>query len=413
MAKRIGLLTAGGDAPGQNVCLKAIIYKAIDCGYEVVGIRKGWEGLLRLDPDNPATHADNAMVLSRTRAHDIDRMAGSFLHSSRVDPGCVSPLSAPLFLRPTHAPDHPLDLTGHIKRAVEKLQLDALILLGDNSSLNYAARLNREGVPVIGIPKSVENDVGGSHYSLGFSTALANGVRCIHEIRAMAGSREEIAVVELFGRTFGLTTMLIAALADADRVLVPEVPFDPERLATLLLQDKRMTPSNYAILAMSEAVSIDPVKAHKYDAELQRRANARRPARANGKIGPGAQEGSPFTIFGERAVGLGAGGGGAVVTEILENLMGERMLLQPLSYLLRAGEPDGQDLLGAMNFATMAVELLASGKTGRLVAYRERDNYVDLPLETVTQSEGKLDVRDCYDSAVYRATPGVFWAARV
>jgi ATP-dependent phosphofructokinase / diphosphate-dependent phosphofructokinase len=413
MAKRIGLLTAGGDAPGQNVCLKAIIYGANDRGYEVVGIRKGWEGLLRLDPDNPGTHADNAMVLTKTRTHDIDRTAGSFLHSSRVDPGCVSPQSAPLFLRPAHATNRPLDLTDHIKRVVEKLQLQVLILLGDNSSLNYAARLNREGVPVIGIPKSVENDVSGSHYCLGFSTALANGVRRIHEIRAMAGSREEIAVVELFGRTYGLTTMLAAALADADRVLVPEVPFDPERLATLLAEDKRMTPSNYAILAMSEAVRIEPAQAHKYDAELQRRANARQPARADRHIGPSSPEENAFTIFGERAIGVGAGGGGAVVTEILENLMGERMLFQPLSYLLRVGEPDGQDLLGAMNFATMAVELLASGKTGRMVAYRERDNYVDLPLETVTQPEGKLDVRDCYNAALYRATPGVFWAARV
>jgi 6-phosphofructokinase len=413
MTRRIGILTAGGDAPGQNVCLKTIIYQAIDCGYEVVGIRKGWEGLLRLDPDNPSTHAENAMVLTKTRAHDIDRAAGSFLHSSRVDPGCVSPQSAPIFLRPAQLPNHPLDLTGHIKRAIDKLELEALILLGDNSSLNYAARLNRDGVAIIGIPKSVENDVGGSHYSLGFSTALASGVRRIHEIRAMAGSREEIAVVELFGRTYGLTTMLIAALADADRVLIPEVPFDPERLAALLAEDKRMTPSNYAILAMSEAVSIEPDQTHKYDVELQRRASARRPARANGSGEARAQEEEAFTIFGERAIGVGAGGGGAVVTEILEKIMGERMLFQPLSYLVRVGEPDGQDLLGAMNFATMAVQLLASGKTGRLVAYRERDNYVDLPLDTVTQPQGKLDVRECYDAAMYRATAGVFWAARI
>ena len=413
MTKRIGVLTAGGDAPGQNVCLKALIYNASDCGYEVVGIRKGWEGLLRLDPNNPGTHADNAMVLTKTRAHDIDRTPGSFLHSSRVDPSCVSPQSAPFFLRPEPAPNHPLDLTDHIKRVVEKLQLEALILLGDNSSLHYAERLNREGVPVIGIPKSVENDVSGSHYCLGFSTALANGVRRIHEMRAMAGSREEIAVVELFGRTYGLTTMLIAALADADRVLIPEVPFDPERLAMLLAEDKHMTPSNYAILGMSEAVSIDPAQAHKYDTELQRRANARKPARADGNTGPRFKEEDPFTIFGERAVGVGAGGGGAVVTEILENLMGERMLFQPLSYLLRAGDPDGQDLLGAMNFATMAVELLTAGKTGRLVAYRERDNYIDLPLETVLQPQGKLDVRDCYNAAIYRSTPGVFWASRI
>lgn len=415
MAKRIGLLTAGGDAPGQNVCLKQIVYKAIDCGYEVVGIRKGWEGLIRLDPDNPSTHAENAMALTKARVHDIDRTAGSFLHSSRVDPCCVSSQAAPAFLRPARPTGQPMDLTPHIKRAAERLELQALILLGDNASLGYAEHLHREGVPVIGIPKSVENDVAGSHYSLGFSTALANGVRRIQEIRAMAGSREEVAVIELFGRKYGLTTMLIAALADADRLLVPEVPFDPERLAALLAEDKRMTPSNYAILAMSEAVSIDPAKAHKYDVELQKRANARRPAVAPAGCTESAlpDEESPFTIFGERAVGIGAGGGGAIVTEILENLMGQRLLLQPLSYLVRVGEPDGQDLLGAMNFATLAVELLASGKTGRMVAYRRGDNYVDLPIETVKQADGKLDVRDCYDAERYTARPEVFWAARV
>lgn len=415
MAKRIGVLTAGGDAPGQNVCLKEIVNKAIDCGYEVIGIRKGWEGLLRFDPDNPSTHAENAMDLTKSRVHDIDRTAGSFLHSSRVDPCCVSPQAAPAFLRPARPTNQPLDLSGHIKRAIEKLQLEGLILLGDNASLGFAARISRQGVPVIGIPKSVENDVSGSHYSLGFSTALANGVRRIHEIRAMAGSREEVAVVELFGRTYGLTTMLIAALADADRLLVPEVPFDPERLAALLAEDKRTTPSNYAILAMSEAVSIDPAKSDKYADELHERANARRPALAPvGCDGCAPEEPqSAFTIFGERAIGVGAGGGGAVVTEILENLMGERLLLQPLSYLVRVGNPDGQDLLGAMNFATLAVELLAAGKTGRMVAYRRGENYVDLPIEAVMQPDGKLDVRDCYDPKTYSAKPGVFWAARV
>ncbi len=412
MAKRIGLLTAGGDAPGQNVCLKAIVHDATDRGYEVVGLRKGWEGLLRLDPDNPSTHADNAMILTKSRTHDIDRMAGSFLHASRVDPSHVNPQWAPLFLRPARETTQPLDLTDHIKRVVEKLQLEALILLGDNASLNYAARLNREGVPLIGIPKSVENDVSGSHYCLGFSTALANGVRRINEIRAMAGSREEIAVVELFGRKYGLTTVLIAVLADADRVLIPEEPFDPEKLATLLAADKRVIPANYAILCMSEAVTIEPAKAQQYDVELQRRANARRPVMAGLESGPAAKE-NAFTIFGERAIGVGAGGGGAVVTEILENLLGERLLFQPLSYLLRVGEPDGQDLLGAANFATMAVNLLASGKTGRLVAYRIKDNYVDLPIDTVTEPDGKLGVTDFYDPANFRAKPGVLWAARV
>lgn len=403
MAKRIGLLTAGGDAPGLNVCLKAIVYNAIDRGYEVIGIRKGWEGLVRFDPDSPSTHAENAMVLSKTRVRDIDRVSGSFLHSSRIDPGYVSPTLAPPHLKPAKPNGEPLDLTEHIKRAFTALDLEALILLGDNYGLNYAARLSGEGIPIIGIPKSVHNDVCGSDYALGFSTGLASGVRLVHGLRAMAGSREEIAVVEMFGRTFGLTTMLISFLAGADRVLIPEVPCDPERLATLLMEDKRSNPNNYAILALSEAVKLDPAKALNYGPDLHHRATAHR----------SGQEEDAYTIAGERAIGLGAAGGGAAITEILENLMGQRLIFQPLTYLLRLGEPDGQDMLGAMNFGTMAVNLLASGKTGRLVAYRHGENYVDIPLATVTERKGNINVAEYYDARAYRAKPGILWAARV
>ncbi len=402
MARRIGLLTAGGDAPGSNVCLKAITFNASDQGYEVVGIRKGWEGLVRFDPDNPVTHADNGMILSKSRVRDIDRAPGSFLHSSRIDPGHISPQLAPEHSRPVKPTNQPLDLTDHVKRAVEALGLEALIVLGDHSSLNYAARLSQEGVPVIGIPKSVHNDICGSDYAIGFSTALASGVHLIHELRAMAGSREEIAVVEMFGRTFGLTTLLIGLLAGADRVLIPEVPCDPERLAALLMDDQRSNPNNYAILALSEAISIDPDKAPRYDHALHRPASA-----------PGAEHEDAYTIAGERAVGRGAAGGGPVMTEILEKLLGQRLIFQPLTYLLRLGAPDGQDMLGAMNFATMATNLIAAHKTGRLVAYRHVDNYVDLPIQVVMERKGNIDVAQYYNPSTFRAKPEILWAARV
>jgi 6-phosphofructokinase len=172
MAKRIGVLTAGGDAPGLNVCLKAVVYNAIDWGYEVIGIRKGWEGLLYYDPENPETHAANVMIMTKSRIRDIDRTAGSFLHSSRLDPHLVSPEAVPSFLRQAEQGKQPLDLTDHIKRVVEKLQLEALVVLGDNAALNYAARLSKESVSLIGIPKTVHNDVRGSDYSLGSRRAI-------------------------------------------------------------------------------------------------------------------------------------------------------------------------------------------------------------------------------------------------
>jgi 6-phosphofructokinase len=411
MAKRIGILTAGGDAPGLNVCLKAVVYNAIDRGYEVIGIRKGWEGLLYYDPENPDTHAANVMIMTKARIRDIDRTSGSFLHSSRLDPHQVSPEAVPSFLQQMkqgdqpfeQAQDMPVDLTDHIKRVLEKLQLEALVVLGDNAALNYAARLSREGVPIVGVPKTVHNDVRGSDYSLGFSTALGRGVQFVYEVRAMAGSREEIAVVEVLGRTTGLVTLLTSLLSGSDRTLIPEVPFDPEVLAALLVEDKKSNPNNYAILAMSEASRIAPEKASKYTPELLRWAEPSRLAQA---AAAKAQELGMKT--GERV-----SGSGAMVTEILEHLTGQRLIFQPLSLLIRTAVPDGQDLLGAINFAMMAVNLLAAGKTGRLMAYRQQENYIDLPMETVTEPGGNINVAEHYDATRFYPKPTIMWAARI
>jgi 6-phosphofructokinase len=382
MAKRIGVLTAGGDAPGLNVCLKAVVYNAIDRGYEVIGIRKGWEGLLYYDPENTDTHAANIMIMTKSRIRDIDRTSGSFLHSSRLDPHQVSLEAVPAFLQRVKLGDQPVDLTDHIKRVLERLQLEALVVLGDNAALNYAARLSGEGVPIIGVPKTVHNDVNGSDYSLGFSTALGRGVQFVYEVRAMAGSREEIAVVEVLGRSTGLVTLLTSLLAGSDRTLIPEVAFDPEALASLLLEDQKLHPNNYAILTMSEAARVAPEKAPRYARELSR-------------------------------LDTRVSGSGATVTEILEHLTGRRFIFQPLSLLLRTAAPDGQDLLGAMNFAMMAVNLLTAGKTGRLAAYRQQENYIDLPIETVTEPGGNINVADYYDATTFCPKPGILWASRI
>ena len=414
MAKRIGLLTGGGDAPGQNVCLKALVYNAIDRGYQVVGIRKGWEGLMCYQPENSTTHADNVMILTKSRVRDIDRWGGSFLHSSRLHPGQVPPEAVPAFLQSHKKGDLPVDITDHIKQVLNKLQLDALVVLGDKATLDYAARLSKEGIPLIGIPKTVHNNVNGSDYCLGFSTAMARGVHFVQEIRAMAGSREEVAVIEILGRSTGLTTLIVSLLASADRTLIPEVSFDPEALALLLMDDKRSNPNNYAILVMSEASSIVPEKAQKYLPELSRLAHSRTLAEAMTAQDKEGVEGHIVQdLKGSREIGSRVIGSGAVVTEILENLTGQRLLLQPLSYLIRTGEPDGQDLLGAMNFATLATNLLTAGQTGRLIAYRQGANYVDLPLDVVTQPATYINITDHYDARLYTPKSSILWAARV
>jgi 6-phosphofructokinase len=408
VTKRIAILTAGGDAPGLNVCLKALAYNAIDRGYEVVGIRKGWEGLLYYDPARPDTHTANAMIMTKSRVRDIDRTTGSFLHSSRLNPEQVNPEAVPSFLRQAKRGDECIDTTEHIKRVLEKLQLEALVVLGDDAALHYAARLSGEGVPLVGIPKTVHNDVSGSDYCLGFSTALGRGVQFIHEVRAMAGSREEIAVVEVLGRTTGLVTLLTSLLAGSDRTLIPEVPFDPEALLSLLLEDKRINPNNYAILTMSEASRVAPEKAPKYAPELSRWAKSSLLARTAREVGEGGSAPNSVAAMGSRV-----SGSGPVVTEILENLAGQRLIFQPLSLLLRTAVPDGQDLLGAMNFATLAVNLVAAGKTGRLAAYRHHDNYIDLPIETVIEPGGNIDIPQHYEAVKYCPRPSILWAARI
>ncbi len=379
MAKRIGLLTGGGDAPGQNVCLKAIVYNAITDGFEVLGIRKGWEGLLNYDPDNPSTLGDNAMTLTKIRVRDIDRTPGSFLHSSRVDPNRVTKDAVPDFMRSSHTGAGPFDLTDHIKRAIDKLQLEALVVVGDRNAMCYAARLSKEGIPVIGVPKTVNNDISGTDYAIGFSSALGRGVRFIQEMRAMAGSREEIAVIETLGVTTGLTTMLISFLSGGDRALIPEVPFDPERLASHLMEDQRNNPTNYAILVMSEVAQIHKDMVGKYQLPTDLRVT----------------------------------GNGPIVTQILEDITARRMVFQPLSYLIRTGEPDGQDFLGAVNFGIMAVNLIAEGKSGRMTTYRQLESYIDMPIEIACQGMGNVNVAEHYDDMAYKPKSSIIWAAKL
>lgn len=416
MPIRIGVLTGGGDAPGQNVCLRSMVTQALDHGIEVIGIRKGWEGLLHYNPDDPSTYSENLIALTRPRVRDIDRMSGAYLHSSRLTPDQVPLEGVPAFLKPRggNGQHRTFDLTSHIVRAIGALQFDALVVLGDRLTLTFGARLSEQGIPIIGIPKSVHNDIAGSDYALGFSTALGRGVRFIYEIRAMAASREEIAVVEILGRTTGLTTMLISLLAGTDRLLIPEVPFDPAHLARLLLNDKASNPNNYAILTMSEAANIAPDQIKHYLPEVSRLAHEEVLAEA---IAIGEREyvekriaedvGHSFE-FGFRVSGMGA-----VITEILENMTKQRFLFQPLSYLIRTGEPDGQDLLGAMNFAALAFHLLQEKKWGRLIAYRQRENYMDVPLDVVKQPSGNYNVAEYYDAENYLAKPGIIWAARI
>ena len=217
---RIGICTGGGDVPGLNPCIKAVVNRVAEGGHEVLGIRRGWGGLLETNPDDGEALAANVVSLSPASVRTIDRTGGTILHTSRTNPGRVKPGSVPDFLADQAIGDGPYDFTAHAIRVIERLGLDALVPIGGDDTLSYGLRLHEEGVPVIAIPKTMDNDVHGTDYCIGFSTAVTRGVEFVHALRTSTGSHERIAVIELFGRYSGETSLITAYLSGADRAVI-------------------------------------------------------------------------------------------------------------------------------------------------------------------------------------------------
>ena len=225
---RIGILTGGGDVPGLNACIKSVVNRVVDGGHEVLGIRRGWGGLLNANPEDPATD-DNFVKLDRATVRTVDRTGGTFLHTSRTNPSNVRSSEVPDFLADQAGGEGPFDFTEHVKRVLDHNGIDVLIPIGGDDTLSYAMRMHEEGVPVIAIPKTMDNDVHGTDYCIGFSTAVTRGVEFINNLRTSTGSHERIAVIELFGRYSGETSLITAYLAGVDRAVISEVPVDIER----------------------------------------------------------------------------------------------------------------------------------------------------------------------------------------
>ena len=369
---KIGILTGGGDVPGLNPCIKALVYRAIDEGHEPIGIRRGWRGLLFYNPDDPTTHEECTMPLDKLRVRTIDRTGGTFLHTSRTNPSRTYPSQAPDFLRPEGELDdsQTLDFTEHVLKVLEHLEIGLLIPIGGEDTLGYAARIHQEEFPVISIPKTMDNDVFGTDFCIGFSTAITRSVEYIHQLRSTAGSHERIGVIELFGRHSGETSLISAYLAGVDRAIISEIPFDIERLANLLIQDKQANPSRYAIMTISEG-------SHEIGMEVVQ----------TGVADP----------YGHKKLG----GIGAVTAEKLERITGVKTMCQELAYLMRSGTPDALDTMVAVNYANTALDLLAVGKFGRMVALRD-GRYTDVSAESPTLGVKHVDVRALYDVDNYR-----------
>lgn len=410
MSKRVAILTGGGDVPGLNMCLKSLVYRAIDEHFEPLGIRKGWEGLINYNYHDPTTYSDHFIELTKNMVRPIDRTPGSFLHSSRVNPREMPASLVPEFLRTPGAETQ--DVTEHIKTVVQRLGLHALIVVGDDDMLHYAAHLSRQGVPIIAIPKTIHNNIYGTDYTIGFSTGLARGVAFIHELRALAASREQIIVVETFGVNSGLSSLMVAFLAGVDRAIIPEVPYDPRKLALLAMQDKRLNPSNYAVVTVSDGSRIEPDKVLEYTPHLSPRSTSQVLQMITTEKAKEAGLTEEFTLDGVVETGSSLTGSGMVVAELLGHLTGEEVFHQPLTYLLRTGPPDGQDLLGATNFAILAIRLLKADTFGRMTAYHQRYNLTDIDLDLVTQGVNAVNVDEMYDVANYKPKVDLIWAAQ-
>lgn len=409
MSKRVGILVGGGAVPGLNTCLKSLVYQSINEGFTPVGIRKGWEGLIHYNPHDPTTYGDYFLELTKNIARPIDRNPGSFLHSSRLNPLEMPAHQVPEFLRRSNG--GPQDMTAHIKDVVERLGFRALIAVGDDDMLHYAAHLSKEGVPIIAIPKTVHNNIFGTDYTIGFSTGLARGFSFINELRALAGSREQVIVVETFGTNSGLSSLMVSFLAGVNRAVIPEVPYDPERLARFAIQDKAVTPGNYAVITVSDGALIDPEKVMEFTPHLSPRSKSVVLRQMTAEKAHAAEQEEDFILDEVLETGSSLAGSGMVAAELLQRLTGEEVFMQPLTYLLRTGAPDGQDLLGATNFAILAVRLLRDEKYGRMTAYQQRYNLTDVDLQLVTQGFNKVDVATMYDADNYQPKVDLIWAA--
>jgi ATP-dependent phosphofructokinase / diphosphate-dependent phosphofructokinase len=366
---KIGVLTGGGDVPGLNACIKAVTLRARDEGHEVVGIRRGWAGLLECDPDDPATIERNILELTPTEVRTIDRTGGTVLHTSRTNPARVRAADEPAFLR-TEGAQGPVDHTPHVLKVLDRLGIDAMVPIGGDDTLSFALRLHEEGVPVVAIPKTMDNDVHGTDYCIGFSTAITRTVIFIHQLRTSAGSHERLAVVEVFGRYSGETSLVSAYLSGVERAVISEVPFDVNKLADKLMADKLANPSGYAMMTISEGASM---------------------------IGGEAVQTGMADAYGH----LKLGGIGQMTGEALREITGEGIIYQQVGYLMRSGSPDSLDLMVAINYAVMAADLVIEQAFGRLVALRN-GNYTNVPLPVLRQGVKRVDVGALYDAEGYR-----------
>jgi 6-phosphofructokinase len=375
MSKVIGILTGGGDVPGLNPAIKAVVLSALDLGYRVIGIRKGWAGLLHYNLDEPSTREYYIKELTKDDVRTIDRTGGTFLHTSRTNPQNVSEKKIPDFLKNSkwgkkaEVPEN-MDYTDYVLQLLNHLGINVMCPIGGDDTLSFGVRLHKEGFPVVAIPKTMDNDVFGTDYCIGFSTAVTRSVEFITNMRTTAGSHERIAVMELFGRNSGETSLISAYLSYVDRAIISEVPFDIHKLVEFLVEDKRNNPSNYAIMTISEGAIM---------------------------VGGDVVESGEADMFGHRKLG----GVGELVALEIKKISGQDILYQQLGYLMRSGAPDSLDRMVAMSYGNLAVQLIRRNETGKMVALHG-GKYTTVPVDMVLAGKKRVDIASYYDIENYQ-----------
>jgi ATP-dependent phosphofructokinase / diphosphate-dependent phosphofructokinase len=369
---RIGILTGGGDVPGLNPAIRAITFRAIHEGYEVIGIRRGWAGLVEMRRDPQVDNSEHVLVLTEETVNRAARTGGTFLHTSRTRPSHIPDVNVPEHLRDRFS--GPVnDLTEEVLKNLDFLGIHTLIPIGGDDTLSYGVHLHKQGVKVVAIPKTMDNDVPGTDYCIGFSTCLSRTISLTHALRTSAGSHERFLIIEVFGRYSGFTALLPTMAGAASRCVIPEYKFDLERLCEVMTADRQTNPSLYSVVLVSEG--------------------------AQWKGGDMVFSSEETDMYGHKKLG----GIGERLANALRDLSpkfnnGRRInvICQRLSYLVRCGDPDAVDSLVPMAFGNIAFDLLMDGKSGRMVCLRNGE-YDHVPIEMVTSKKKVVDVDKYYD----------------
>jgi 6-phosphofructokinase len=373
-AKRIGILTGGGDVPGLNSVIKSVVYRGSEVNCEVIGIRRGWEGLTHVDLEDPASRSRYILPLNRENTRTIDRTGGTYLHSSRTNPAKMKSLPAacrgeefPTSGKGTTSATY--DVTSRVLKNVAALALDHLIAIGGDDTLSYAARLNKEGIKVICIPKTMDNDVRNTEYCIGFSTAVTRAMEAIDRQRTTVGSHERIGIFRIFGRDAGYTALYTAYVTSV-RCCIPEYKFNLNHLIELLLQDKKLNPSNYALIILSEGAQWEGYQVREY---------------------------GEADAFGHRH----KANVGEDLSDEIKKATGEETLVSDLTYDLRSGSPDFVDKMVASTFAGMAMDCIERGEHGLMMAI-SHGCYTAALIPDPKLGPRKVDLETMYNAQRYR-----------